>query len=458
MADEDELDRAVDEIIAAHAATTAASTAAASTVAATAAAIIPAATTAAATTTAATTAISSAVASSTAASSTTTSIVAVESTGSTVAETFARPHVATASSDLCAVCRAKTSGGRVPKRKCTCTSGLTETRDTLADASKERTRRWDEFLKAGRALDKLQACAGSLWESFDDAFVGALTMAEQGDLAPLYTLFSSETYHSLRKNHPVLIDDRLQEEFGELCQRGEHCNSKNWSIPQAERAEVAGLYVAAGARITGLSTHYPRIMMNISRRTELRVTVEHVGLNHGAEFDDFPIAAPPLYRAAANGQLEMVQWLIANGADSDALASDGTSPLVVACNEGYVDVARVLLQHGADIERADQVGCSVLLYAVGSGHLGAVQLLASHGADLRKSGHVWWDYFTDLQRNVTPVSLARQEGYSDIADFLQSAIESIPMPPLPSLKSAGKRVESAALASGVMWKQPKLWK
>ena len=212
--------------------------------------------------------------------------------------------------------------------------------------------------------------------------------------------------------------------------------------------------------------------MNISRRTELRVTGEKVGLSLGPvyatvngidcheeeiPFDDVPIAAPPLYRAAADGQLGMIEWLLAHGAEPDALASDGTSPLAVACNEGYVEV--VLHAAGADIERTDQGGCSALLYAVGSGHLGTVQLLASNGADLRKPGHVWWDYFTDLQRNVTPLSLARQEGDSEIADFLQSAIEFIPMPPLlPSLKSAGKRAESAAPASGVMWKQPKLWK
>ena len=97
-------------------------------------------------------------------------------------------------------------------------------------------------------------------------------------------------------------------------------------------------------------------MMNISRRTELRVTREKVGLSLGPvyatvngidcheeeiPFDDVPIAAPPLYRAAENGQLGMIEWLLAHGAEPDALASDGTSPLAVVTVVGFLDLLKV---------------------------------------------------------------------------------------------------------------------
>ncbi|KAI2562364.1 ankyrin repeat domain 49, partial [Homo sapiens] len=57
----------------------------------------------------------------------------------------------------------------------------------------------------------------------------------------------------------------------------------------------------------------------------------------------------PLHRAAYSGHLDIVQELIAQGADVHAVTVDGWTPLHSACKWNNTRVASFLLQHDADI-------------------------------------------------------------------------------------------------------------
>jgi ankyrin repeat protein len=53
-----------------------------------------------------------------------------------------------------------------------------------------------------------------------------------------------------------------------------------------------------------------------------------------------------LHGAVAFGHTAMAEWLLARGANIDAVNFEGKTPLQVAAERGYSDVADLLLQHG----------------------------------------------------------------------------------------------------------------
>lgn len=59
-----------------------------------------------------------------------------------------------------------------------------------------------------------------------------------------------------------------------------------------------------------------------------------------------------------------------------------------ACNRGHIQAARVLLNHGADVNAAASCGTTPLIDAASNGHNTIVKLLLEHGADpLQKDKH-----------------------------------------------------------------------
>lgn len=71
----------------------------------------------------------------------------------------------------------------------------------------------------------------------------------------------------------------------------------------------------------------------------------------------------PLHGAAMNGRREVVELLIAKGAEINAKAKDGDTPLHDASYEGKVGVAELLIARGADVNAADKSGDTPLVYA-----------------------------------------------------------------------------------------------
>ncbi len=70
-----------------------------------------------------------------------------------------------------------------------------------------------------------------------------------------------------------------------------------------------------------------------------------------------------LMDASLGGAVDIVEYLLAKGADPDVRSKDGQTALVVAVGKGDVEVARRLLEYGADPELADKLGMSARGYA-----------------------------------------------------------------------------------------------
>lgn len=116
----------------------------------------------------------------------------------------------------------------------------------------------------------------------------------------------------------------------------------------------------------------------------------------------------PLYFAAAFGKLETVKYLIKKGANLEAPSNGGT-PIQAAAQSKNADIVQALLDAGASydletaISRTDEEGVRALLQknpalarngnylhsACGKGHSGIVSLLLQHGADPGAGRRPW---------------------------------------------------------------------
>jgi ankyrin repeat protein len=87
-----------------------------------------------------------------------------------------------------------------------------------------------------------------------------------------------------------------------------------------------------------------------------------------------------LIRAADNGQLEIVKFLVEKGVDVDAATQEGVTPLMYASQNGYTEMMEYLIGKGADVNATPYNDVTPLIGAVRTGHYEAVQLLLESGA------------------------------------------------------------------------------
>ena len=86
-----------------------------------------------------------------------------------------------------------------------------------------------------------------------------------------------------------------------------------------------------------------------------------------------------LFMAAAGGEREVCEWLVAHGADVDARnPEDGRSPLHAACAAGHVAVAAQLLSAGASSTARDAEGLTPAELAHRALHLDVVRVFVDH--------------------------------------------------------------------------------
>ena len=89
-------------------------------------------------------------------------------------------------------------------------------------------------------------------------------------------------------------------------------------------------------------------------------------------------------RASENGHLEVVKFLLEQGAD---IHSSGNYPLRIACKNGHFDLVKFLIEHKADIHAYDG---QALRWAKESGHLQIVSYLIDKG-DVPKNKITSWN-------------------------------------------------------------------
>ena len=90
-----------------------------------------------------------------------------------------------------------------------------------------------------------------------------------------------------------------------------------------------------------------------------------------------------LHYAAQRGHMDVVDWLIAKGADVDAINSAGDTPLHYAAKAGHKNIVELLIVKEADVNAKTDKGETAISLATNKGHTEIVELLRKHTADLK---------------------------------------------------------------------------
>ncbi|OQR81094.1 protein kinase [Achlya hypogyna] len=123
------------------------------------------------------------------------------------------------------------------------------------------------------------------------------------------------------------------------------------------------------------------------------------------------VVVTPLYTASEEGDTEVVQRLIASGADINQPAKNGWTPITVAATNGHLAVVKALIAAGADFNKDNLKGWTSIMAAATGGHLAVVQALIEAGADFNKTDVVGW----------TPINAAAYHGHLPVVNALMAA-------------------------------------
>jgi ankyrin repeat protein len=90
----------------------------------------------------------------------------------------------------------------------------------------------------------------------------------------------------------------------------------------------------------------------------------------------------PLHMAAIEGSVDIVRFLITQGADVNAVNNRGQTPLHMACYYNRLDIVKYLVSRGADIDAGTEHTQTPLLFAIFNDHIEVIKYLLSQGSDV----------------------------------------------------------------------------
>ena len=248
-------------------------------------------------------------------------------------------------------------------------------------------------------------------------------------------------------------------EVKELLARGADPNAKNDSgvaalIPATDNLESTRMLVEAGAEVNARTEAGDTALIVAAQRAGGARVVEYLldkGANLKTATND---GATALHRAAECGDVDVLKLLVDKGADVDAQRKNpfgGQSPLASAVVFGHGAAVRYLLSKGAKAN----IGDAGLSRAVFQGNVEIVKALLEAGVEVKNRGNqafpgfggfepilalACFSYNADpqivrmlldrgadptakSQQGQTPLELARERGYEDVARLLVQAIE-----------------------------------
>jgi uncharacterized protein len=106
--------------------------------------------------------------------------------------------------------------------------------------------------------------------------------------------------------------------------------------------EAAALLLRAGAEVNAVAQHVMRVTPLNSAAAVRHREVAEVLLDHGADLEACEHGFTPLHSAAHNGDLALVEMLLARGADAARRTADGRTALDLALEAGHAEVVERL--------------------------------------------------------------------------------------------------------------------
>ena len=119
----------------------------------------------------------------------------------------------------------------------------------------------------------------------------------------------------------------------------------------------------------------------------------------------------PLNAAILSGLYDIAEVLIAHGAVIDSRDAHRSTPLHHAAGRGDLESARLLISRGADVNAVNEPGFRPLHWAAGNGHLEVVRLLLANGARPDVAG----------ANGRSPLDMAVIGNHQEVASALRNA-------------------------------------
>jgi hypothetical protein len=94
--------------------------------------------------------------------------------------------------------------------------------------------------------------------------------------------------------------------------------------------------------------------------------------------------------AAHDNSLDIVELLLARGAQPNMKNETGATALIIAARNNHAAITQALLRRGATINTTDRQGRTALMHAAEMGHEVTVRRLLKNGADPRLVNNKGW--------------------------------------------------------------------
>jgi ankyrin repeat protein len=149
--------------------------------------------------------------------------------------------------------------------------------------------------------------------------------------------------------------------------------------------------------------------------TSLHVAVEHKDVVELLLANKVEINAKasdgetPLHMVSKSDHKDVVELLLANRAEVNAKANDGRTPLHYAADTGHKEVVELLLANKAEVNAKANDGRTPLHYAPDSGHKDVAELLLANRAEVNAK----------TNHGETPLLLALKSGHKDMVELLR---------------------------------------
>ena len=120
-----------------------------------------------------------------------------------------------------------------------------------------------------------------------------------------------------------------------------------------------------------------------------------------------------LHIAAENGKIDVIRFLLENGAEVNAKDRSGATPLYTPIKYGHTDIVKLLIKEGAEVDITNRyVNQTPLHWAVKNGRFDIVKFLLENGADINAIDNA----------GETPLHLAVKNGRFDIVKLILSSV------------------------------------
>lgn len=212
---------------------------------------------------------------------------------------------------------------------------------------------------------------------------------------------ATQFFEKLRAGDVAGVAQTLQEDPGLAQARNERGISAVLMACYTGRTEIRDLLLENGAM---LELHEAVAAGQLAKVWEF-VEKESAAANSYSP-DGFPLVA----LAAAFGHEPVARYLHAQGADINAVSSNGTgyTALTGAVASSHAAIVKWLAETGADVNHRYAKGHSPLLEAAANGKIEIVKLLVAHGADAHAR--------TDAGKSA--LNFAEERGHKEVAEYL----------------------------------------